>query len=85
MNRYAVSVGRVAMWAAALVVGALAAAGLSNLAPVERTTSLVWIVGPVVAFGFTSACVVAAVESLIPALRRGVPLRDAPEWGARPD
>jgi hypothetical protein len=69
MNRYAISVGRVALWTLALMLGALAAAGLSRLAPVERTANLLWVLGPLVVFGFVSACVVAAVESLIPGLR----------------
>jgi MFS family permease len=69
MNRHAVSTGRVALWALALLLGALAASGLSNLAPIERTTNVVWLVGPLAVFGFVSSCVIAAVESLIPAMR----------------
>jgi hypothetical protein len=71
MNRYAVSIGRVALWVLAFLLGSLAASGLSHLAPVERTTGFVWIVGPLAVWVFVSMCVIAAVESLIPGLRGG--------------
>jgi hypothetical protein len=62
MNRYAVSMGRVALRGLALLLGALAAVGLSNLAPAGRTTSLVWVV----AVGGVWICL-----GVIPALRGG--------------
>jgi hypothetical protein len=76
MNRYTVSIGRSALWVLAFLLGALAASGLSQFAPVERTTGLVWIVGPLAVWALVSTCVVAAVESLIPALRRGARTAD---------
>jgi hypothetical protein len=71
MTRYAWSVGRVALWALAMVLASFACKGLLDLAPATGSPGTLFLFGSMFVFGFVGACVITAGELIFPAMRRG--------------